>query len=199
MKKSLLSQAIVAALFAMAGLRNAYTQDTAFNYRMGVGFPGDVNRDHPASITPGLCNSSVQAPRLYGDAVLVDTATNSYRGLVAGDTAVTVIDGIAVRPYPTQQTSGGMTSTFGTAPVNTGQPVDVLEDGYAIVKIPAGQTTTKKGAVYIWVTASSGAHVQGGFETVTSSGNTAGPITNAVFNGPPDANGVTEIRLRALL
>lgn len=199
MKKSLLASAVFAAIGTMFA-RAATTLDIAFGFRMGAGFPGDVNRTHPFSVMPGLVNSSVQAPRLYGDPVLVDTATNSYRGIVVGDQSATptTIDGIAARPYPVQQTTGGMASAFGTAAVITNQPLDVLDGGLIMVRIPPGQTPTKKGAVWVWCAASSGAHIQGGFESVVSAGNTL-PITNALFNGPPDAAGIVELRIGTIL
>lgn len=191
MKKTPLALAAAAAIMVM-GTRRQYTQDVSYDSRMPTGFPGDVNRTHPFSVLPGLMNSSVQAPRLYGDGVLIDTATNSYRGLVAGDTAVTVLDGVAVRPYPTQQTAGGMSAVFGVGVPATNQPLDVLNDGYILVKVNNGGTPTKKGAVFIWVAANSGNHVQGGFESAASAGNTAA-ISNCFFNGPPGADGVTEM------
>ncbi len=192
MKKSLIALAVASAIYAMAA-RSQHTQDVSYDLRMPTGFPGDVNRTHPFNVVPGLMNSSVQAPRLFGDPVLIDTATNSYRGIVVGDLAAVTIDGIVVRPYPTQQTSGGMTSTIGTGAPATNQPVDVISEGYVMVKVNNGGTPTKKGAVYIWVAASSGNHVQGGFESVATGGSTAGPITNCRFNGPPGADGVTEM------
>jgi hypothetical protein len=51
MKKSLIALAVLAAYCAAAGSR-ARTLDAAITYRMGAGYPGDVNRAHPASIIP---------------------------------------------------------------------------------------------------------------------------------------------------
>jgi hypothetical protein len=193
-KKTLLAVAVQSALGVMFRSRAHMTQDVAFGYRMGAGFPGDVNRTHPAGIVPGLLNTSVQSPRLFGDPVIVDTATNSYRGFVAGDvTSPTFIDGVLVRPYPTQQTSGGMTASFGTGAPAAGQPCDVLEDGFIMVKVNNGGTPTKDGAVYVYTAVSSGNHVQGGFEA--AAGANLMLINNAVFNGPPDANGIAELRV----
>lgn len=197
MKKSLLALAVQAACLTMIPVERRRTLDVAFTYRMGAGFPGDVNRFHPASIVPGLMNATVQAPRLFGDPVLIDTATNSYRGLVAGDASATAlaIDGVVVRPYPTQQTTGGMTATFGTGVPSTQQPVDIISDGFVMVKCNVG-VPTKGGPVFIWTAASAGNHVIGGFEAAATGGSTV-PVTNAFFNGPPDASGVTEMRVIA--
>lgn len=169
----------------------AFTKDAAFTFRMGSGFPGDVNRAHPMNIEPALINTTTP-PTAYGNAVLLDPATNSVRNPVAGDTAVTRIYGMAVRPYPTSQASA---SNYGQAAIGAATPpasgvMDVLRDGYGIVKVVG--TPTKDGAVFIWVAASSGNHIQGGFEAAASAGNTAA-IANARFNGPPDANGYTEV------
>lgn len=199
MKKSLIALAVLA--FASAFDSRARTRDISFGYRMGAGFPGSVNRHHPASILPGLTNPT-NPPRLYGDPALIDTATNSYRGFLVGDAAVTKVDGIMVRPYPTQQMTGGPTATIGAAAGPGGNRAEsFLNEGFIIARCNnfAAQQPTKGGAVYIWVAASSGAHVQGGFESAASGGNTAGPITNLKWNGPTDSDGITEIQIGAPL
>lgn len=175
-------------------LARAKTFDVAYGFRMGAGFPGDVNRTNPFSVTPNLINTTTP-PRLYGDPVVVDTATNSVRGMVAGDTAVTRIKGIAVRPFPVQQQTGGMSAAIGAAAPPVSGVMDVLEGGFAIVKVNSGASSvTKDGPVYVWVAANSGAHVQGGFEQAASGGNTAA-IANARYTGPCDASGITEIQV----
>lgn len=191
MKKTILAQSVARAIEHLSRKR-ATTNDIAFTFRMGAGFPGDVNRTHPANIIPGLI-SSAAPPRFYGYPVVIDTSTNSYRAIGTGDTAVTTIDGVVVRPYPTQQTSGGMSATIGVGVPSANQPLDVLSEGYIMVQInTATPSVTKKGRVFIWVTADSSPHVLGGFESVAASSNTI-ELTNAYFNGPPDANGITEV------
>lgn len=190
MKKTSLALAVAAAY-----LGRAVTCDVAIGYRMGAGYPGDVNRTHPFSVEPGLMDAT-NPIAAYGNAALINTAANSFRGLIASDTAVTKIAGVLVRPYPTQQQSGGMSASLGSATPPTSGVVDVLRTGYAMVKVPAGTSPTKGGAVYVWVAASTGSHVQGGFETAASAGNTAA-IANAYFNGPADANGNYEIMVFA--
>lgn len=174
------------------------TCDVAFTFRMGAGFPGDINRTHPFSVMPGLANVTTP-PRNYGDPVLVDTATNSYRGVIAGDNnaAALAFQGVIVRPYPMQQTSGGMSAAIGTAAAPTTGVIDILEEGYIMGKIPPGVTVTKNGTVYVWCAVNSGNHVQGALEGAASVGNTV-PVLNAKFNGPADANGNVEIRIMAL-
>lgn len=174
-------------------IRRAKTRDVAFTYRMGAGFPGDVNRMHPASIEPCKINTTTP-PTAYGSLVLVDAATNSIRKVAAGDTGVTKVKGMLVRPYPYQQTTGGMSSALGSATPPTSGVADALVGGYGMTKVPAGQSPTKDGAVYLWVAADSGAHVQGMPETAASAGNTI-QVANAKFNGPADANGNVEIQV----
>lgn len=177
-------------------ITRARTRDVAFQFRMGAGFPGDVNRTHPASITPNLMDTT-NPVAFYGHPVLINTSANTVRGLIAGDTAVTKIAGILVRPYPTQQTSGGMSASLGNAVPPVGPSVcDVLEDGFILAKQNdfAGVTVTKGGPVYVWTAASTGAHVQGGFEGQDYTSD-AIALTNAYFTGPADASGVVEIQV----
>jgi len=195
MKRNIISLAALATLMAGSVVR-ARTKDVAFSYRMGAGFPGDVNRTHPASIMPGLMTPTLASKiRLYGDPCLIDTSLNAYRGILVGDTGVTKIDGVLTRPYPTQQSTGGMSSPLGaSAPPDGPAVIDVIEDGIVMVRCNNFSITppTKGSAVHIWYAANSGVHLQGGFESVATGGSTIA-ITNAKFNGPPDANGVTEL------
>ena len=195
MKKSLIALAVL-AMSASITVR-AKTRDAAFGFRMGAGFAGDVNRTHPASILPGL--QDVTNPvRLFGDAAIINTAANSYRAFLSTDAAVTKLAGVLVRPYPTQQTSGGMSSPLGAIAANVTGVVDVVNEGFVMVRCNnfAAQQPTKGGAVFIWITASAGSHVQGGFESTVNAGNTVA-ISNAMFNGPGDANGICELQVMA--
>lgn len=196
MNKSMIALAVMAIAAAVQPVR-AKTRDIAFQFRMGAGFPGDVNRTHPASIVPGLINTTNPVAQ-YGFPAVIDGATSSYRGLIASDTGVTRIDGIIARPYPTQQMTGGMTAALGNAIPPTSGVADFLEDGFIIATCNnfAASPPQKGGAVYVWIAASTGNHVQGGFEAAASAGNTIA-LTNARWNGPTDANGVTEIRVTA--
>lgn len=196
MKRTLASLAVAA--LAIGQIVRAKTHDIAFTFRMGAGFPGDVNRTHPASIVPGLVNSSAPVA-FYGFPAVIDGATSSYRGLSAGDTALTSIDGVLARPYPTQQMTGGMSSSIGAAAAPTSGVADFLEDGFIIAQCNnfAAQPPQKGGAVYVWIAASTGNHVQGGFEAAAGGGSNTILLTNARWNGPTDANGVTEIRVTA--
>lgn len=169
----------------------------AFPFRMGAGFPGDVNRGHPASIEPALIDASAP-PTSYGQPVLVDATTDGVRPFAPGDTAITVIWGITVRPFPMQAPTGTQYggAAFGAATPPLTGAIDVLRSGYIMGTIlPAGSAAVSKGSpVFVWCAATSGAHIQGGIESAASGGNTAALDPNRYqFNGPADATGNTEI------
>lgn len=171
------------------------TRDAAFQYRMGAGFPGDVNRTHPASIEPCLIDEDDPVVA-YGYPVLVDAVTQGVRGMVAGDDSVTTIWGVAVRPFPFQQQAA---TNYGAVGLGDATPpvdgvMDILRSGYIMTRIPAGQSPVKGGAVYVWTSASAGDHIQGGFEAVDGGADTASlDAAKYQFNGSPDASGNVEI------
>jgi hypothetical protein len=176
--------------------------DDAITFHMRAGFAGTVTRSHPVAIEPVL--NSVNAPtRLIGDAVIIDASdTNKgLRSLVAGDSGLTAVYGIVVRPFPTQspttpQNFGG-TGALGAAQTPQPGAMDVCRMGYILVQVNVGETTPVKGGiVYVRVAATSGNHVQGNYETTASGGNnialtSAGSI--ATYQGGVDANNMAEI------
>lgn len=168
--------------------------DVAFQFRMGAGFPGDVNRTHPVSISPYKIDAT-NPPTLFGQAVVFNTAANSVRAVLDTDDAITQIAGVVYRPYPTQDP--GLSAAFGVTGLGTGtpatnQPVDVVTLGFVMVTVVG--TPTLGGAVFLWTAPASGSHVVGGFEAQASAGNTAALDTSKYrFNGPPDANGNVEL------
>lgn len=167
---------------------------------MGAGFPGDVNRSHPASIEPCLVDASAP-PTLFGQAVVVDPTTEGVRPLVAGDSALTTIYGVTVRPFPFQASTGGSygSAAFGTATPQSPGAIDVLRDGYIMVQLNVGVAAAIKGGlVYIWVAATSGNHIQGGWETAAGGGSNTIALDPTLYgyNGPADANGNIEIYLK---
>lgn len=193
MKKSLIALALVAALGSSIPVR-ARTRDVAFQFRMGAGFPGDINRVHPFSVAAGMQDGTTPI-RKYGDPALINAAGTGYRGFTVGDTA-TKIAGVLVRPYPTQQLSGGMSAALGTADAPTSGVIDVMEDGYIMVQCNdfAANPPKKGQIVTVRIAATSGNKIQGGFHAATDTTNTV-TITNARWNSTADANGVAEIRV----
>lgn len=177
----------------------AMVRDVAFTFRMGSGFPGDINRTHPVSVEPALQNVLTPATA-YGQPVVADTAgaTNTVRRLGAGDGALVDIYGVTVRPFPTQDT--GTSAAFGSSAIGAATPpatgeIDVMRSGYIMVQTNIGFNACTKGSpVFVWIAATAGAHIQGQYEAATQGGNTAAlAAAKYSFNGPPDANGVVEI------
>ncbi len=171
------------------------TRDVAFTYRMGAGFAGDINRTHPFSSEASLIDPT-NPPLGYGLAVLPVAASNGVRQMAAADQGGTYIYGVTVRPYPTQQQSGGMSASIGTTTPPVSGVIDILKLGYIMVPIvnTGGAPATKGGAVFVWCAASGGGHLQGGFETAATGGSTiALPLTFATFNGPADSSGIGEL------
>lgn len=176
------------------------TRDIAITFRMQGGFPGDVNRTHPATITPEL-QDSVSPVTAYGFPALIDSVADAGQGglraFAAGDQSNTVpvaAWGVLVRPYPIQQqaaTNYGAASIGAAAAPTTGV-VDALRSGFISVAIPAGQAPIKNSPVYVWCAATANGHTLGGFEAVYAAGSTV-QLSNAVFNGSPDSSGNVEL------
>lgn len=164
----------------------------AFTFRMGAGNIGSVNRFHPASIEPAPIDPTT--PPVIGLAAVIDATSNKLRLVQAGDSGLTDIYGIPVRPWPFQQGNSASPNFVGavgfatTAPVSVQYGVwDVLRSGYIVV--PINGAAVKGGTVYVWCAAASGAHLQGGFEAATPGG--SGFIISGndktTFQGAPDA------------
>jgi hypothetical protein len=173
----------------------ARTCDVAFNLRMGAGSPGDMTRHNPpGTIEPCLLDaaSAVVSPGLAIVAAL--TAANTVRLVQAGDVALTAIYGIAHRAFPFQQPTTGNYSgaaPLGSVPIAVQQPIDVVRSGYVLVPIVG--VPQKGGPVFVWVAASGGGHLQGGFETVATGGSTIPLGNNTTFSGGVDGAGNGEV------
>lgn len=173
------------------------TADIAFTGRMGAGIAGDVNRTHPVSIAPELIDVDDPA-EAYGWPVLVDAVTGGMRQFIVADQSDAVAVrpwGFTVRPYPQQvesATNYGAAAFGGAIPPVTGI-IDVMKLGYIMAKVNGAPV--KGGKVYVWCTASAGAHVQGQLEAAFDAGDTA-ELQNCFFNGPADANGIAEVVLQ---
>lgn len=180
-----------------------FTKDVALQFRMGAGFLGDVNRTHPFTAEPALI-SVTNPPRAYGEGMVVDAAdpNRGLRPLVAADNALTTIYGISIRPFPFQVSSivgslaqSNLDVAGPNVPPSSG-PIDILRSGYIMVKLnSASAQPVKGGAVFIWVAATSGNHIQGGFEAAANGANTLALTTagQTTFNGPSDSNFIVEL------
>lgn len=168
--------------------------DVAFTYRMGAGIPGDVDRAHPFEVQAALLDASNPAPS-YGYAMLFGSA-NNVRAVVAADQAAGAkpIAGILVRPYPTQQSSGGSSASIGSATPPQSGIVDYMPAGIITVKGKAGMTVKKGDPCYIWAIATAGANIQGEFQAAATASSTV-LCSNARYFGPADANGNVQIEV----
>jgi hypothetical protein len=181
-------------------------RDVAIQFRMVAGFLGDVNRTHPATIEPCLI-SVTNPPTAYGQGVVVDAAdpNRGLRPLASGDSALTAIYGITVRPFPlqiassVQQFGGAQFDSSASSVPPTSGVIDVLRSGYIMVKLDAAGIAAqpvKGGAAFIWVAATAGNHTQNQFESTATGGSTvalSGAGSIGTFQGPSDANGVVEL------
>jgi len=169
----------------------ARTCDSAFPFRMGAGFPGAVNRTHPANIEPGLMDP-VAPPTFYGQAVVADnTSANGIRVPKTGDGAANIF-GFAVRPFPIQPTTGGLTFAYGAVTPPTNQPIDIMKSGYMIVTLQGAAGAFKGTPIQICTIAGTG-YVMGGASVDTVSGTFVQLTGQTYFNGPADAAGLVEI------
>lgn len=165
----------------------------AFNFRMPAATPGTPNRFHPLSIEPCLIDVNAP-PTVYGNGVVIDPTTQGVRPLVAGDQALTDVYGITVRPFPLQQNSVAPGFGAGTPPVSG--VIGVLRNGYIAIGFNAsGSAPVKGGAVYIWTAATSGAHLQGGWETANPAGSgcAVGTPPRTTYQGGWDATNFGEL------
>lgn len=186
--------ALLAAVFMGPPLARARTTDISFTFGIPSGFPGTVTRTHPASIFPGLTNTA-NPPVAYGVPLIV-AADGTLRGVIAADGSTTprAIEGFLVRPYPTQQTSGGMSASIGAAVPPASGVLDYLQGGTIMAKLPPGATVVKGGQVFVWAAATSGNNIQGQLVAAASGTNTV-TITNAEFVGAADAQGNVEVQV----
>ena len=199
--RSLLLGSIFGGLFKPAGFvgrakfRDAINP-SAFPFRMGAGSPGTVTRTHPASISSYM-NNATNPLTLFGQAAVFDPATNTVRAVLTTDSGIDTVAGVTVRPYPyagIPTASIGAPSSFGGEGPAAGLNLDICRFGSILVPVSGITTNIKLGArVSVWIAASSGAHVLGGFEGQITTGSTALLSEKWYWGGPPDGNGVAEL------
>ena len=146
---------------------------TAFLTRMPTGVAGTVTRA-TVSITKPIVLDTANVPASYGLPVKL-VGDKIQACTAASDT----VYGFIVRPYPSQQTTGGMTASLGAGAPLGGTVVDVLVSGYITV-VSAGGTPSKTAAVNL---SAAGA--------VTAGAGTA--IPRAMFEGAADTSGNVEL------
>ena len=158
----------------------------AYLKRMPAGIAGDVNRAQQVVIRPEVITPSngTNPPVSYGVALVIDATTGQVRLPFTGDTA---INGFLARPYVTNSTTNGLGVD---SPPSSGA-CDMMMRGFMSVKLAGSTAAINGGQVYVYIAASSGAHVQGGVEA--ASGANLISIPGCLFSGAADANGFTEI------
>jgi len=159
----------------------------AFTYRMPAGVPGAVTRSSAATIEARPLDPT-NYPTTFGVAVAIDATSKALRSITTGDAAEAVY-GIYVRPFPT---TGNGTDGLGTSTPPSSGIGNVLRRGYITVKLNGATASALDGAVYVRVAAAATGKPIGGFEAAADSTNTI-LLTNAIYTGPADANGNTEI------
>jgi hypothetical protein len=174
-------------------------RDAAYLYRMGAGYPGQVNKQHPSNIVAARPDATVP-PTNYGLACVLKSTGNVIRAMAATDTALTDLYGIIARDFPAQQQLTGASGTYGGVGFGTvgsltaAKDMSVLLSGFITVQCYTGQTPVKGGTVYVRIAASSGNHVQGGFEAAADgTNNIAITGSRTYWNSPVDASGYAEI------
>lgn len=162
----------------------------AFTFRMPAGIPGDINRVQAATVEAAIVTptGTTGAPLAYGVPMQVDTTTGNVGNMRTVNISDTTIYGILARPFPT----GSSQDALGVSTPPTSGPIDILKRGYMTVLLSGGSVAAVKGGqVYIWGAATSGSHVQGGWEASSAAGVIV--VTGAYFMGPADASGNTEV------
>lgn len=156
----------------------------AYLLRMPSGFPGVVNRVDQATIEPQIMDPDTPVTA-FGK--FVKFVSGKVQPIAASD-AATVVQGLLVKPYPTQEPSSN--EAIGAGTPDKYAPCNVLKRGYMTVTLNKG-TATKGGQVYVRVTAS-GDDVVGQIETAADSGKCVA-VTGCFFTGAADSSGNVEV------
>lgn len=178
------------------------TRDISFLAQSANGFIGRITRSTPLPrITPDM-NDATNPVAFYGLAVL-NTINNTVRSILATDAGAAAISGIASASFPFQPSSAtnyGAQALSALTAVAPNSLIDTLRAGLIMVYLNSAQapTATKADKVYVWCAASSGTHVQGGFENAASGAAISAPKaggntgTGTVSAGPT-VNGATAL------
>lgn len=164
---------------------------TAITLRMNAGVPGAVTRSYPGQVISQEVINASAPPTYYGQPVKM--VSGQVQPLASGD-AATVIYGITVRPYPSQDNSGVSPSYGGGQPPTSGI-IDVMRVGFIAVTLGFG-TAARAGQVNVRTTAVTGppAYAIGDIEDGTEGGGTVTPA-NWFFTGAADSAANVEISL----
>lgn len=161
---------------------------TAITTRMNVAVPGAVSRSYPGQVISQEVINSTTPPTAYGQPVKL--VSGQVQPLGSGD-AASLIYGITVRPYPTQDATGA-SSAYGSGTPPTSGMIDIMKMGFIGATMATG--TAARGAQVNVRTTASGSHHIGDIEDDSVGSGTVTP-TNWTFTGPADAAGNVEISI----
>jgi hypothetical protein len=161
------------------------TRDISFLAQSPSGVIGAVVGMVPPASIDSFMNDLTNPVTSFGLACL-GTSTNTVRSLLTTDTAITNIFGITVKPNTFQASTatgyGAVPfSALTLAPYGAGfAPLGVLKSGEITVYVNTAQAATAaiNTPVYAYVGATTGTHVQGGFETAPLATVASAPGTN---------------------
>lgn len=164
---------------------------TAYLLRAPAGVPGSLSRPDQSTVEPVTITEygDTGAPAAFGLACQIDATTGLLRVVADPDTAAY---GFLARPYPALGGNDAGSQGLGQAVPPANGNVSVMVRGYMTVKLGGSTAAVKGGAVYVWSSADSGAHVQGQVEAADPSGD-GFVIARSYFMGPADADGNVEI------
>lgn len=161
----------------------------ALQYAMPAGIPGTVNRTTEATVQAEILHATL-APTQYGVAVVMDV-TGTIRAPATADLGPALV-GLYCRPYPTQSSQDGL--GVSTPPTFAQQSIgNVLKRGYMSVLLRGATPAVKGAPANVWTGAAGGGQIPGGITAVAPAAGTCVALTGAVFMGPADAGGFTEI------
>lgn len=155
------------------------TRDISFLAQSPSGFIGRLTRSVPAPKVLAAVNDATNPVPFFGLA-LMRTATNTVRSVLATDAGATAIGGIGVAPFPFQVASGSnygaqSLSNLTSAPAG---PIDVNTSGLQTVYCNNAQNATQASPVCVWIAATAGNHIQGGFEIAPAATVASAPGAN---------------------
>jgi hypothetical protein len=162
-------------------------QALAFTYRMPAGFPGTITRTYATKVEPGVIDTA-SPPLFFGQGVTFDSTALAIRPPLTTDSGII---GVTVRSFPTQ---GNFPASPAVDPIGTANcplqgEVDLMVSGYMAVTLSGTTSVNRYSPAFVWMGATSGSHVNGGFEgsanftyvTAPNAGNTG----NGTFTVAP--------------
>jgi len=155
------------------------TRDISFLAQSAIGFIGRITRSTPLPRTTPDMNDATNPVAFYGLAVL-NTINNTVRSILATDAGTSGISGIAAANFPFQPSSAtnyGAQALNALTAVAPNSVMGTPRAGFIMIYLNSAQapTATKADKVYVWCAASTGTHIQGGFENAATAAAVSAP------------------------